>query len=260
MIIGAGPAGLAMAGRLSIAGIPFKIIEQSDKIAVTWHNHYDRLHLHTVKQLSALPHMDFPENYPTYVPRAKVVEYLNQYAEKFSIKPHFNTQVTQLEKKGSHWHIATKGGKVFTANNVIISTGVNRNIKVPKWPGKSQFEGNITHSRYYKNPSFYKNKKVLVVGMGNTGAEVAFDLSEHHVNTHISVRGEIGLVPRDINGRPIQLTAKKLEKLPFGLGDWIGTQMRKIIFGNLSKYGLKVSKMHPVAQLKQTGKTPVIDI
>ena len=79
LIIGAGPAGLAMAGRFSSTGIDYEILEQSDKVAVAWHNHYDRLHLHTVKQLSALPHMDFPDDYPVYVPRAKLVEYFQNY-------------------------------------------------------------------------------------------------------------------------------------------------------------------------------------
>ena len=76
LIIGAGPAGLAVAGRMRHRNIPFEIIEQAETVGSTWREHYDRLHLHTVKQLSALPHLPFPEDYPLYVPRAKVVEYL----------------------------------------------------------------------------------------------------------------------------------------------------------------------------------------
>ena len=68
------------------------------------------------------------------------------------------------------------------------------------------------------------------------------------------------MVPRDVNGRPVQLTAKKLAKIPFGIGDWLGTQIRKIIIGDLSKYGVPMSDVHPVVQLRETGKTPVIDL
>ena len=260
LIIGAGPAGLAMAGRFSAADIPYEILEQSDRVAVAWHNHYDRLHLHTVKQLSALPHMDFPDEYPTYVSRAQLVDYFENYIEKFNISPHFNSEVKNIERKDDSWIVTTQNDKTIQADNVIIATGVNRNMNIPEWKGKTEFVGSIVHSRHYKNPKIYKGKKVLVIGMGNTGAEVALDLSEHNVDTHIAVRGEVGLIPRDVNGQPVQLTAKKLDKLPFGLGDWLGTQIRKVIIGDMSKYGLRVSKMHPAAQLKETGKTPVIDI
>lgn len=259
MIIGAGPAGLAMAGRLRKAKLAFEVLEKSDKIASAWHGHYDRLHLHTVKQLSALPHHDFDDSYPTYVPRLQLIKYFEDYAQKFDIKPHFNTDVKEISRNEGKWHIRTQREE-HTADHVIIATGVNRTMNMPKWTGQEEYTGKIIHSRSYRNPQELGSKKVLVVGMGNTGAEVAYDLSEHDVNTHISVRGEIGLIPRDVNGRPVQLTAKTLDKLPFGIGDWLGTQIRKIIIGDMGKYGLKLSKMHPAVQLKETGKTPVIDI
>ena len=96
--------------------------------------------------------------------------------------------------------------------------------------------------------------------MGNTGAELALDLSEHAIDVTISVRRPLLIVPRDINGRPVQLTAKKLEKLPFGLGRWIGKQVRRIVIGDLSKYGVSISKEDPIDHLKKTGKTPLIDL
>ena len=96
--------------------------------------------------------------------------------------------------------------------------------------------------------------------MGNTGAEIALDLSEHDVPTHISIRSPINIVPRDLNGQPVQVTSKRLEKLPWGLGDWLGSKIRALYFGDLKKYNIEPSKMYPVVQLRETGKTPVIDI
>ncbi|MBX2871856.1 MAG: NAD(P)/FAD-dependent oxidoreductase [Saprospiraceae bacterium] len=261
LIIGAGPAGLAMAGRMRTAGVPFEMVEQSQNVGNAWHNHYDRLHLHTVKQWSHLPHLPFPDHYPLYVPRKTLTEYFADYARHFDIHPHFGQQISKISKQADgSWLVDSQSGKSFLAEKVIIATGVNRIPNIPSWPGQETFKGQITHSVNYKNPASYEGKRVLVVGMGNTGAEVALDLSEKGVETYISVRNPISVVPRDLNGRPVQVTSKQLAKLPLGLGDWLGSQIRKLYFGNLSKYGLESSKMHPAVQLRETGKTPIVDI
>ena len=261
LIIGAGPAGLAVAGRFREMGIPFEMIEATDKIAWSWTNHYDRLSLHTVKQLSHLPHLPFPESYPTYVPRLDLVKYYNDYAAHFKINPHFNEPVTSVKRQAdNNWNVTTKSGKSFSAQNVIIATGANRVPNFPKWPQQDTYEGELLHSRNYKSGKPYKGKKVLIIGMGNTGAEIALDLSEQGAHPHISVRSPVNIVPRDINGRPTQLTAKVLAKFPFGIGDWLGTVIRKFIVGDLSKYGLETASIPPVKQLRETGKTPVIDL
>ncbi len=260
LIIGAGPAGLGIAGSLRKEGIDFEIVEQSQNVGNSWHNHYERLHLHTVKQLSHLPHLPFPEDYPLYVPRAKMVEYFANYAATFDIKPHFGETVVAVKKEGDHWLTTTQNGKQFQSKNLLVASGINRIPNIPTWKGKDTFKGEIIHAKSYKNAKPFVGKKVLVVGMGNTGAELALDLSEHDCETYLSVRGPVSVVPRDLNGRPVQLTSIQLAKIPFGIGDWLGNFIRGIYLGDLSKYGLKTPKLSPAKQLKVTGKTPVIDI
>ena len=260
LIIGAGPAGLAVAGRMRKLGLPFELLEASDKIASTWHAHYDRLCLHTVKQLSHLPHLPFPDDYPLYVPRLDLIRYFERYAAQFDINPRFGLRVRSVKKDDGAWRVDTDFGDSFRAENVILATGVNRVPYRPTWPGEADYQGDIIHSRAYRNATPFQGMKILVIGMGNTGAEVALDLAESDVDVTISVRSPITIVPRDVMGRPVQLTAKSLEKLPFGLGDWLGTQVRKMVIGDLSKYGVPMSTMHPAVQLKETGKTPVIDL
>jgi len=260
IIIGAGPAGLAIAGRLRRRNIDFQILEATSKIASAWHNHYDRLHLHTVKQWSHLPHFPFPKDYPIYIPRKKLIEYYANYSRKFEINPIFNKQVISIEKNNTFWQIRTKDAGLYQAEKVIVSTGVNRIPVRPNFEGENLFAGEIIHSKKYKNPIAFKGKKVLVVGMGNTGAEIALDLSEQDIETFLSVRGPVNIVPRDLNGRPVQITAKKLAKLPFGIGQWLSNQIRKIYIGNLDKYGIETPKKSPFKQLHETGKTPVVDI
>lgn len=260
LIIGAGPAGMGIAGRLRKRGIDFEMVEQSHKVGNAWHHHYDRLHLHTVKQLSNLPHLPFPDDFPLYVPREQLVDYFNQYSEHFTLRPHFGQTVTNVKKEGTDWLTTTNNGTQFQSKNVIIATGVNRVPNIPTWSGQEHFQGTILHARNYKNAIPFKGKKVLVVGMGNTGAELALDLSEHDCETYLSVRGPVSIVPRDLNGRPVQLTSIQLAKIPFGIGDWLGNFIRGIYLGNLKKYGLEAPKLAPAQQLKITGKTPVVDI
>ena len=188
------------------------------------------------------------------------MKYYENYAKHFDIKPHFNETVVSIKLENEGWEVVTKSGKEFMAENVIIATGVNRIPHVPVFKNQEIFQGKITHSIDYKNSKPFENQKVIVIGMGNTGAELALDLSENNVDTTLAVRSPITIVPRDVNGRPVQLTARTLAKIPFGIGDWLGTQIRKIIIGDLSKYGVPLSTQHPVVQLRETGKTPVIDL
>lgn len=260
LIVGAGPAGLAMAAHLRKRNIDFHIIEKSDRVGNAWHKHYDRLHLHTVKQLSHLPFKPFPEHYPLYVSKQLLTDYFYEYATTFGIQPQLNTAAKKMTKSSNGWTVETENGETIETMQLIIASGVNRHPVHPYFQDEEDFQGEIIHSRFYKNAQPYKGKKVLVIGMGNTGAEIALDLCENGAESFISVRSPINIVPRDIMGRPTQLTAKKLQKLPNWLSDWIAVQLRKFTVGDISRYGIQTPKMPPMKQLRVTGKTPVIDI
>ncbi|MDX1476914.1 MAG: NAD(P)/FAD-dependent oxidoreductase, partial [Saprospiraceae bacterium] len=202
----------------------------------------------------------FPADYPTYVSRDQLVAYFEDYARHFSIQPEFDTEVTSVRRHDDGgWELVTNRGQRI-AERVVIATGVNQRPNIPHWRGQEAFRGTVTHSIGYRNPQPFLGRKTLVIGMGNTGAEIALDLAEHGVPTWISVRGPVNIVPRDLNGRPVQETGRILARLPFGIGEWIGAQVQSLYFGDLSKYGLKRSRKPPAVQLRETGKTPVIDI
>ena len=260
LIIGAGPAGLAMAGRFTRHKIPYLLIEQSDKTVNAWRNHYDRVHLHTIKRFSTLPFEDFPADYPQYVPRKQLIEYYDNYCKKYKIEPIPNQEAVSVKRSEGGWITKTQDGNVYHSDNVIICTGYNRVVNYPKWPGMENYKGFIQHSRDYRNGSQFKGQKALVVGMGNTGAELAIDLHEHGATPSLSVRGPVNITLRDLNGRPTQLTAIQLKKLPDWLGDWIGQKLSRLAVGNLSKYGVPQATMAPAKQLRLYGKTPVIDV
>lgn len=260
LIIGAGPAGIAVAGRMRQKSIDFHIIERSQKVANSWHNHYDRLHLHTVKSLSQLPFMDFPSDFPKYVPKAKLIEYYNSFVAKHNIVPEFGLSAQSIRQHESGWEVSVKDNLTYHANNVTVATGVNCIPKKANWKGLEEFKGQIIHSSVYKNANPFAGKSVLVIGLGNSGAEIALDLAEASVATFASVRSPLSIVPRDLNGRSVQETSRVLAKFPFGIGDWLGNQIRKIYIGDLSKYGIEAEPTPPAKLLRTTGKTPLIDI
>ena len=261
VVIGAGPAGLAVSAHLRQRGIPFVVLEESERVGPAWHRHYDRLHLHTVKELSHLPFLPFPAHYPRYVSRKDFAEYLEGYARHFNIQPRFGSKVLEVQRSGhGNWTVRTVQGETLESAFVVVATGVNRVPERPVLAGEEYFSGSLIHSREYRNGKAFEGKIVLVVGMGNTGAEIALDLYEQGARPWICVRGPVNIVPRDFLGRPTQLTALKVAKLPIWLGDRIGKLLRRIAVGDLSRFGIRYPSLSPAAQLRQTGQTPVIDL
>lgn len=270
LILGAGPGGLAMAGQLVHRQLPFTLLEASDNVGVAWRNHYDRLHLHTVKEHSALPFLPFPADYPTYVSRGQLVTYLEQYARHFGIEPQFNQSVTQIRRtqdertqdgdtQPGRWTVQTKTD-TFVADSVVVATGYNRVPNEPQLPGLSTFRGEVIHSRTYRNGEPLRGKRVLVVGMGNTGAELALDLYEHGAEATISVRGPISIVRRDVMGKPTQPTAIFLNKFPNWFYDLVAGLSQQLTVGDLSAYGLGKPKYPPSRLIREFGRIPVIDL
>lgn len=260
LIIGGGPAGLAVAGQLAHRKLPFTVLEASEYTGFAWRNHYDRLHLHTVKQHSALPHLPYPADYPTYVPRLQVVEYLERYAEHFGIKPLYGQRVVKIQREpsGEDWRVLTDTEQ-FTAERVVVATGYNRIANVPELPGQRNFRGILWHSRDYRNGAPFRDENVLVVGMGNTGAELALDLYEHGARPFVSVRGPVNVVRRDLFGRPVQPTAIFLSKFPNWFSDFAARLSQRLTVGDLSAYGLGKPRHAPSYDTRQ-GKIPVIDL
>lgn len=260
LIVGAGPAGLAVAGRLARMGTPFLLLEKGGRIAEPWHNHYERLCLHTVKEHSDLPHWPMPERFPVYVPRLDLIAYWENYAREMDISPVFGQEVHRIHRSGEAWITETAAGKTYRSARVVVATGYNRVPRCPQWPGQEQFEGRFLHSCTYRNAAPFRDQKVLLVGIGNTGAELALDLCDHGAQPFISVRSPVNFIRRDIAGRPAQRTAIMLGKLPATVADFIARQVQKLTVGDLRPYGIPASPYAPSEQLRRFGKVPVIDI
>ena len=260
LVIGAGPAGLAVAGCLVQRGLTPRVIDKAEQVAASWRGHYERLHLHTVKQLSALPGVPFPKHYPRYVPRQALVDYLADYAQRHRIVPQTGEEAVAITPSAGGWQTLTQAGTRFESAAVVLATGANCRPRVPSVAGQAQYRGQVLHSRVYRNAAPFAGQRVLVVGMGNTGAEIALDLVEQGVQAALSVRSPLNIVYRDVLGRPTQLTSILLAKLPAAWGDAAARVLRDLTVGKLSRWGLQTSAISPLRQLREHGKTPVIDV
>jgi hypothetical protein len=260
IVIGAGPSGLATAACLQQRGIRATVIEQAQAVGASWRNHYERLHLHTVKSHSALPGLPFPAEAPRYVPRQGVVDYLEAYAQHHGIAPVRGQTVVRITSEGGSWCAHLASGQAFAAPQLVLATGANREPLLPLLPGQHLFAGRVLHSREYRNAQAFHGRRVLVVGMGNTGAEIALDLAEQGVSVALSVRSPVNIVRRDVLGRPTQLSSIALARLPEPLGDALASLLRRLTVGDLSRWGLRTPRASPLRQLRREGKTPMIDI
>jgi len=158
IIIGAGAAGLAVGACLQQAGISNVILEQSDRIGATWRKHYDRLHLHTDKNNSALPFMPMPSEYPRYASRDQVVTYLESYANKYDLDIRFNQRVVSARSVNNQWEVQTQD-PVHSVPNLVVACGYARQPLMPSWQGLESFPGKVMHSSAYKNGSAFNKEE-----------------------------------------------------------------------------------------------------
>jgi len=260
LVVGAGPAGLAVAACLAQQGVRAEIIERSESVGSSWRRHYRRLHLHTVRQHSALPHLPFPGDLPRYVAREQVVDYLARYAEHFQLRPWFGEEAQSIVREQGRWLTRCASGRSFLTRSVVLATGANGRANRPSFPGQEVYGGRILHSADYREAQPFAGQRVLVVGMGNTGAEIALDLEQNDVPATISVRSPVNIVRRDLLGRPVQVTSMLLSHLPHAVADALAIAFRKMTIGNLRPYGIETPAVSPMRQLREEGRTPVIDV
>jgi hypothetical protein len=235
------------------------VLERDEEIAGAWRRHYDRLHLHTTKTYSGLPMMPWPKAAPRYPSREQVVQYLQAYAAEHHVSPRLGIAVRAVQRVRDHFTVDTSAG-VARARIVVMATGYNGVPKEPSIPGLDGFQGLTIHAVAYKNGFPYRGKRTLVVGCGNSGAEIALDLAEHGVDVAMVVRGPVHVVPRDMFGRPTQHTSVLLSRLPLRLRDAIAVSTMNWAVGDLSHWGIVRPSVGPNRMIEESGRVPILDI
>jgi putative flavoprotein involved in K+ transport len=259
-IIGAGAAGLSAAAALKTRGYEAIVFDKDERIGGTWSRRYERLCLHTVRRFSGLAHYAIPSAYPRYVPKDLFAEYLQDYAARFGLNVRLGQAVRKVRPlDGSTlWGLETDSG-AWRARVVIIATGHYNERVLPRWPGMEDFRGRLLHSAEYDSGARFAGRRALVIGIGNSGAEIASDLVEQGAAyVAISVRTSPPIMPRDLFGVvPVQLFGIALTPVPAPrLLDRAGAIVRRIGVGDLREYGLGKAAWGPF-----TARRPaVIDV
>ncbi|MFD9725503.1 flavin-containing monooxygenase [Streptomyces sp. NPDC059072] len=281
-VIGGGPGGLAAAAALRARGVRAVVVEKSDEVGASWRRHYERLHLHTTRRLSALPGLAMPRRFGRWVSRDDVVRYLEKYAEFHELEVVTGVEVTRIERAadadgntdtgtgtdtgtpadGDHdgFTLHATGGRVLAASAVVVATGFNHTPALPDWPGRDAYTGELVHAADYRNAEPYAGRDVLVVGVGNTGAEIAVDLVEGGAaRVRLAVRTAPHIVRRSTAGWPAQRTGILVRRLPVRLVDRLGRLVAKASVPDLSAYGLPRPDTGLYSRVKE-GAIPVQDV
>ncbi|HMJ28966.1 MAG TPA: NAD(P)/FAD-dependent oxidoreductase [Xanthobacteraceae bacterium] len=259
IVVGAGPAGLACAATMRGAGFNVTVLEKAGRVGAVWRRHYDRLHLHTDRNHSGLPGMAMPQAFPVYPSREQMVAYLESYAARFDIRAVFNTPVSRVRREGPQWQADVGHGSV-AAPVVVVATGIADAPYRPSWPGSDVHQGPVIHSSDYRNPYAYADKRVLVVGFGNSGGEIALDLANSGVDVALAVRSPLQILPRDLLGFPILTWAILYRRLPARLVDMINAPILRLAVGRIEDLGLRRAAKGPRQMVEEDGRVPLIDI
>jgi putative flavoprotein involved in K+ transport len=216
IVVGAGAAGLATAYYLQQRGLDYCVLEK-DTVGATWLQHYDRLHLHTLKEVSALPGLPMPADYPRFPSAPQVQAYLQQYARHFRLNIREGVRVQRADYGPAGWHLQTSQG-ALSADTLIVTTGIWSTPVEPELPGREQFGGQIIHASAYRNPQPFHGQRVLVVGAGNSGAEIAAELGEQGIETGIAIRSGTAFVPHPRSPLAMRVIAWFFRHVPPRIG------------------------------------------
>jgi putative flavoprotein involved in K+ transport len=179
VVIGGGQAGLAVGYHLQRRGLPFVILDENERVGASWRKRWDSLRLFTPARYSGLPGMPFPGPSSAFPTKEQVAAYLEAYVSKWALPVRTGIKVDRLASAGGRFEVFC-GEQVLSAANVVVATGAYHQPRVPDFAAGLKSSIVQLHSSEYRNPSQLRNGGVLVVGAGNSGAEIAVELAGHH--------------------------------------------------------------------------------
>ena len=227
-VIGAGAAGLAMLKALREEGLEPVAFEQSQEVGGVWKYDesmpggggpaYRSLTTNTSARMLAFSDFPLPRDLPDFPARSDVLQYLNDYADYFDLRTciQFNTLVEKLEPTDDHrWALQLQSGsslpKIFDA--VVVASGFYREPRWPALPGLDTFTGRVIHSSMYQGPEDFAGQRVVVIGAGSSGSDIAAEISESAAHVELAAKSGVWFAPHYLRGRPSDYGLTRLSQL-----------------------------------------------
>ena len=256
-IIGAGPAGLATARALKARGLPYTHLERHTGVGGLWDIDnpgtplYESAHFISSRTLSGFSGHPMPEDYPDYPDHRRILDYLRSFADRYSLTGaiEFETEVTAVEPVEGRWRVTRADGTATEHQHVVAATGVQWHPNQPTLPG--HFTGEVRHSVSYRTAEEFRDRRVLVVGAGNSGCDIACDAARTADRAILSLRRGYWFVPKHVFGIPVDVFADSGPKLPLWLEQRLFGGLLRLLVGDLTRLGLpkpdhKLFETHPL--------------
>ncbi len=200
IVVGGGQAGLAVAARLGQLDIDTLIVDRHERIGDNWRKRYHSLTLHNEVFANHFPYMPFPSTWPKYVPKDKVANWFESYADALELNSWTGTELVagRYDEAGERWTVTLRHAdgveRIMHPRHLVFATGANTRPRIPDLPGLDTFAGTIQHSEGYTSGREWKGRKALVLGTGNSGHDAAHDLHESGAEVSIIQRGSSGII------------------------------------------------------------------
>lgn len=259
VVIGAGPSGLAVARQLEHQhGITTLVIEKAAAPAVSWRTRYDNFRLNTTGFLSHLPGQRIPVTAGRWPTKEDMVRYFDDYVRRQNITLQLGCEVNRIDRVTNGWRLDTSKGEIRTPA-IVLATGNYRTPTIPAWPGLSHFTGELVHSGDFCNAWPFRGRDVMVVGAGNSAADIAVQLANNGARRiWLAVRTPPHLVRRAMGPFPSDIFLELSARVPASMVDPLIRILSRLWWGDLSAYGFDRPPLGLKATVEQRGRIPTL--
>ncbi|HET7574414.1 MAG TPA: NAD(P)-binding domain-containing protein [Solirubrobacterales bacterium] len=266
-IIGAGGSGIVAAQVLGARRVPFDCFEKGSYVGGNWRyendngmsSAYRSLHINTSRRVMAYKSLPMPDHFPDYPDHFQMAAYFEEFVDHFGLRERirFRTEVLSVEPADGEWEVTVAGpdGERETARyrSVLVANGHHWDPRWPEpaFPGSEDFEGEQLHAHHYREPDVLRDKRVVVLGLGNSATDIAVESSRIAAKTFLSVRRGAYVIPKYMNGKPIdEVTTELTSRLPLAVQRFFAMRALEIAAGDMTSYGLpkpdhKLFEAHP---------------